>query len=77
MVQVHTIDRDTNDITDSSYSQSRGRRSDLVFGFAALGAFSFWFPDVLLHLHAGLCTQARISIHATGGRSPSWPLQYF
>jgi len=53
MVQVHTIDRDTNDITDSSYSQSRGRRSDLVFGFAALGAFSFWFPDVLLHLHAG------------------------
>lgn len=52
MVQAHTIDRDTNDITDS-YSQSRDRRSGMVFGFAVLGAFSFWFPDVLIHLHAG------------------------
>ena len=31
----------------------RGGRSELMVGFAALGAFSFWFPDVLLHLHAG------------------------
>jgi hypothetical protein len=52
MAQLHKIDRHTNVVGVSS-AQSRAKRSRFVLGFAALGAITFWFPDVLIHLNAG------------------------
>jgi hypothetical protein len=52
MPRVQRIDRHTNDV-GVSYAQSRAKRSRFVLGFAALGAVTFWFPDVLIHLNAG------------------------
>lgn len=36
-----------------SYAQFRPGRSRLVLAFAALGALSFWLPDLVIHLSAG------------------------
>jgi hypothetical protein len=52
MAQLHTIDHDTNLVSVSS-AQSRAKRSRLMFAFAALGAMSFWLPDLVIHLSAG------------------------
>ena len=48
MAQVQTIDKGTHDL-----GVSRARRWGAVLGFAALGAVSFWLPDVIIHLDAG------------------------
>jgi hypothetical protein len=58
MAHVHTIDGGTEKI-GCSYSQSRARRSGLAFLFAAIGAVSFWLPDVLVHADSGANLDAR------------------
>jgi len=36
-----------------SLVQSRRRRSAVALSFAAVGALSFWLPDIAVHAHAG------------------------
>jgi hypothetical protein len=36
-----------------SLVQSRKRRSAVALSFAAVGALSFWLPDIAIHAHAG------------------------
>jgi hypothetical protein len=52
MTRVHTIDRGTKD-AGASNSGSTARRSGLAFLFVAIGALSFWVPDISVHMHAG------------------------
>jgi hypothetical protein len=52
MPHVRTIEQGTENVGNSN-ARSTQRRSGLAFLFAAIGALSFWLPDVALHMHAG------------------------
>ena len=52
MAQGHTSEPGTEKVGNSN-SRSSERRSRLTFLYAAIGALSFWLPDIALHVHAG------------------------
>jgi hypothetical protein len=53
MTQVHTIDRVGTKVEISKSRSHLPSRVTLAVLFAALGALSFWLPDVVVHLDAG------------------------
>ena len=53
MTQVHTIDRAGTKVEISKSRSPQPSRVTLAVLFAALGALSFWLPDVVVHFDAG------------------------
>ena len=53
MTQVHTIDRAGTKVEISTSRSHQPSRVTLAVLFAALGALSFWLPDVVIHFDAG------------------------
>ena len=51
MAHLQEVERRTNEL--ASPAQPAARRTRLALGFAVAGAFSFWLPDVFIHVHAG------------------------
>jgi hypothetical protein len=52
MTLVRRIDRGSKN-AGASNSRSTAKRSGLAFLFLATGAFSFWLPEISVHMHAG------------------------
>lgn len=52
MAQVDPIEQGMKDV-GASYFRSPSRPRGLAFLFAAIGALSFWLPDIAVHVHGG------------------------